>query len=109
MVFRHWGSGPGGWQDRAGIKPHADCDRNHSFLVIGACLVRAVTCLVLRSRGGTNRQREQIRWIMLVGGVTVALLIGGWAAHWWVAPIPVAFIPFQLVIAVDQDQDLMSP
>ncbi len=71
-----------------------------SVASIGVCLVMAVVCVVMRYRQGASRQREQIRWLMSAGGVTVALLMAGWVALGLGLSVPAAFGPFLLAIVV---------
>ncbi len=67
---------------------------------VGICLVLAVACIGLRYHRGAEREREQIRWMMLAGAVTVLLLVGGWVALSQGASIQVAFGPFLVAIVV---------
>lgn len=71
-----------------------------SIAVIGVCLVLAVVCIGLRYRSGGERRRGQIRWMMLAGGITVALLVGGWVAQGQGVSIERAFGPFLVSIVV---------
>ena len=69
-------------------------------VTIGATLVLAVISVVLRYRRGGRKQREQIRWLMLMAVLTVASLVLGWLALSLGAPLPVAFTPFLVGIVV---------
>ncbi|MGD9960724.1 histidine kinase [Nocardioides sp.] len=70
------------------------------LVVIGGSLVLAMACVVLRYRRGGQKTREQIRWLMLTGFVTVASLVLGWAALSLGATVPVAFTPFLVGVVV---------
>jgi signal transduction histidine kinase len=71
-----------------------------STLTIGACLVLAVACVMGRYRRGASRQREQIRWLIAAGAVSIALLMAGWFALGLGASVEASFAPFLLAIVV---------
>ena len=68
--------------------------------VIGASLVSAVLAVVRRYRAGDGRRREQIRWLMLAGGVTVGLLVLGWGVDASGAPLALSYSPFLVGVVV---------
>ena len=70
------------------------------IVLTGACLVLAVASVVFRYRSGDERRREQVRWLMLAGAATVALLLLGWLAQALGAPIAVAYTPFLVGVVV---------
>jgi len=71
-----------------------------SVLTIGICLVLAVACVVLRYRSSPALQREQLRWLIAAGGVTIALLFAGWAALALGVSVEASFSPFLLAIVL---------
>jgi hypothetical protein len=68
--------------------------------VIGTCLVLAAVSLVVRYRHGDDRRREQLRWLMLAAVSTVAVLLFGWVAQAFGAPLAVAYTPFLVGVVV---------
>jgi hypothetical protein len=70
------------------------------IVVIGTCLVLAAGSVVVRYRRGDDRRREQIRWMMLAAGATVAALLLGWVAQAFGAALAVAYTPFLIGVVV---------
>jgi signal transduction histidine kinase len=68
--------------------------------VVGASLVAAVLTVAARYRAGDGRRREQIRWLMLAGGVTVGLLLLGWGVDALGAPLALSYSPFLVGVVV---------
>ena len=69
------------------------------LVLVGVSMVIAVAHLVVSYRRGEQREREQIRWLMLAGIVVVVLLVGGWVAESFGAGVDVAYTPFVAAIA----------
>ncbi len=79
------------WQRRLGIV---------ALVLVGACLVTAVTSVVWRYRAGDDRRRLQIRWLLAAGTVVVLLLVGGWGAEAYGASLDLAYTPFLLALVL---------
>lgn len=67
---------------------------------VGAALVIAVGTLVGKFRRGGERERNQLKHLLLAGAVTLALLVGGWMAEALGASVALAYTPFILAIVV---------
>jgi signal transduction histidine kinase len=69
-------------------------------LLLAVSLVLAVASLSGRYIHGSPRTRLQVRWLLLVGVAVVALLVYGWVARSFGAPLDVAFLPFLVAVVV---------
>ena len=65
-----------------------------ALVTVGACLVLGAAALVLRYRRGSDRVRQQIRWLLLAGTAVITLLVAGWAAEILGASLAAAYTPF---------------
>ncbi len=67
---------------------------------VGVAMVLAVASVVVRFRRGDDRVRDQLKWLLLAGALTVFLLVGGWAAELAGASVAAAYSPFVACIVV---------
>jgi signal transduction histidine kinase len=101
MVLGSWGAREVHGQVVGGADgPAATAADVVGIAVIGSCLVLAVVSLVLRYRRGQDQRRVQLRWLMLAAVATVAVLMLGWAAQAFGAPLAVAYTPFLVGVVV---------
>jgi len=68
-------------------------------LLVGACLVAAVTSLVVRYRSGDEVMHVRVRWLMFAGVIVVALLVVGWVMSiGFAVSLQIAYAPFLIAI-----------
>jgi signal transduction histidine kinase len=60
----------------------------------------AVASIVIRYRRGDAMARLQLRWMVLGAGSVPVLLVGGWVADGFGAPVAVAFVGFMVAMLV---------
>lgn len=71
-----------------------------TFVACLAALGATVASLIVRYRGGEEKQRQQLRWLLLGAGTVPILLAAGWFLQYLEAPPSVAYIGLFLAMLV---------
>lgn len=68
--------------------------------LVATCLGLGIASVVQTYRHGDELRRLQVRWLALAGTIAAALLVAGWVAEGFGAPLALAYTPHIVAIVV---------